>query len=127
FRKQIESTETIMPLPKSLPRSKIVAPHIVVADKGYGLTATVLKPFMGSYLKLTESQQLFNRKLSVARRFVEQAFGQLVAQFDVLKDPIYIIDEHKIDLIILSCCVLHNMLIDRETRTHGQLSGQTKQ
>ena len=54
---------------------------VFVADEAFALTAEFLKPF--SRKDLTQEKQIFNYRLSRARRCVENAFGVLAARFPI--------------------------------------------
>lgn len=53
----------------------------------------------------------FNGRLSRARRVVENAFGILSSRFRVFQTPIDIKIVETIDRIIISCCILHNLML----------------
>ena len=56
--------------------------------------------------------QIFNYRLSRARRVVENAFGIMAARFRCLFSPLQM-DEKTPQYIILGCCTLHNILCER--------------
>jgi hypothetical protein len=63
---------------------------------------------------LTQENQIFNYRLSRARRCVENAFGVLAARFRVFHTAIHM-QPSKVDDIVMACVVLHNFL----GRNHG--------
>lgn len=113
--KLLSNARTTFPTPELLPGSSIRAPFVVIADKGYGLQDNLLKPYVGNETTLSAEQRRFNYKLSSTRRVVEQAFGQLCAQFSVFRKPIDLAEQFA-DLTILASGVLHNIFIDIENR-----------
>lgn len=62
---------------------------------------------------LNHTQHNYNTKLSKTRVIIERAFGILKGRFRKLK-YIYLYNTEMIPLIILACCVLHNICIDNE-------------
>jgi hypothetical protein len=66
-----------------------------------------MKPF--PHKNLTNKQQIFNYRLSRARRCVENAFGILANRFRVLLNPICL-SPAKVDKIVMASCALHNLL-----------------
>ena len=45
---------------------------------------------------------------------IERAFGVLTARWRILSHKVYIHDQMDINDIITSCCILHNICIERE-------------
>ena len=54
-------------------------------------------------------RQKFNYRLSCACRVVENAFGILANCFRIFTTPISL-NPDKVELIVLTCCILHNLL-----------------
>lgn len=63
---------------------------------------------------LAEYQVHFNKIFSGARVVIENAFGLLVARFRILSKKMEVLPENA-KKITMSCCILHNMLIDQLT------------
>uniref|UniRef100_A0A5G3JZG2 DDE Tnp4 domain-containing protein n=1 Tax=Xenopus tropicalis TaxID=8364 RepID=A0A5G3JZG2_XENTR len=80
---------------------------VFVGDEAFGLHENLLKPFPQKVL--TPERKIFNYRLSRARRVVENAFGILANRFRIFHTSINLCPE-KIDMVVLSCCVLHNFL-----------------
>ena len=70
-----------------------------------------MKPFSGA--NLTPEQDIFNGRLSRARRCVECSFGILANKWQLLLNTIETSDKTA-DGIVKCCTVLHNIVIDRE-------------
>lgn len=86
---------------------------VFLGDDAFPLRPNLLKPFSRCG-PLTQTQQVFNYRLSRARRVVENTFGILVAKFRVFEKPIPLaIDTSK--QVVKTCCALHNWL--RKTST----------
>lgn len=81
--------------------------YAFVGDEAFALRPDFLKPF--SQQALTNERRIFNYRLSRARRVVENVFGILANRFRILHTGINL-DLHNIDVVVLTCCVLHNFL-----------------
>ena len=81
---------------------------VFLGDDAFPLRTDLLKPFPRAS-RLTETQKVFNYRLSRARRVVENAFGILVAKFRVFETAIALNHETTNDLV-RAACALHNWL-----------------
>lgn len=86
---------------------------VMLGDDAFPLRTNLLKPYSRCG-PLNHTQQVFNYRLSRARRVVENAFGILVAKFRIFEKPIPLAVETT-ELVVKTCCVLHNWL--RKTGT----------
>ncbi|XP_066598850.1 putative nuclease HARBI1 [Prorops nasuta] len=84
----------------------------LLGDSAYPLSKTLLIPYRDNG-HLNEVQVNYNRKLSAIRMVIERTYGLLKARFRKLK-YVYMYDTDMIPLIILTCCILHNICIDNE-------------
>ncbi|XP_066589412.1 putative nuclease HARBI1 [Prorops nasuta] len=84
----------------------------LLGDSAYPCERYLLKPFSDNG-HLTDIQKNFNKKLSSTRMTIEKAFGLLKARFRKLK-YVYMYRTDMIPLVILSCCILHNICIDKD-------------
>lgn len=82
-------------------------PYVFVGDEAFALRSDFLKPF--SQRALTRERLVFNRRLSRARRVVENVFGIMANRFRIFHTSINLTLD-RIDLVVLTCCVLHNFL-----------------
>ena len=80
----------------------------IVGDSAFGVQKHLIVPFKNSG-NLSQTQILFNNKLSKARVNIENAFGFLKGRFRRLKHVEA--DIARIPKIIKACCVLHNISI----------------
>lgn len=87
---------------------------VFVADDAFPLKTNLLKPYSRSG-PLTECQQIFNYRLSRARRIVENAFGILTSRFRIFEKPIPLATSTIIK-VIKTTCALHNWL--KKTTDH---------
>ena len=122
FQKKFNSAENVLKVPEH---------HVLIGDDAFPLATTFMKPFRGS---LTRAKEVFNYRLSRARRCVENAFGILVARFSVLSNRLSLCTKNA-KLVVLSCCILHNFLLihqsdsyiptDSVDVTHADLTSET--
>ncbi|XP_063799950.1 putative nuclease HARBI1 isoform X1 [Pseudophryne corroboree] len=91
---------------------------VFVADEAFTLHEHILKPYHQTGLR--KEQQIFNHRLSKARRVVETTFGLLSSRFRIFHTAINLRVD-KIDWVILACCILHNFLLRKtnQQRTSG--------
>ena len=107
-------TNNILDIPDEthLPGSDIITPFVMVADDAFALKTHQMKPY--SYRNLTKEKQVFNYRLSRARRVVEHAFGILSQRFRVFGKAIPLSPE-KAQVITMAACCLHNFLLRKRT------------
>ena len=81
----------------------------LICDNGYHRWVQLMCP-----LKTTTQEYLalFSKRLESVRKDVERTFGCLKKRFKVLKIPLLFRDASFMNNIFLTCCVLHNMLLD---------------
>ncbi|XP_066589735.1 putative nuclease HARBI1 [Prorops nasuta] len=84
----------------------------LLGDSAYPISKTLLVPYRDNG-HLSDIQTNYNRKLSANRMVIKRSFGLLKARFRKLK-YVYMYDTDMIPLIILTCCILHNICIDNE-------------
>lgn len=81
----------------------------ILGDAAYPLRQYLLTPYR-DYGKLTSQQKSFNARFSATRVRIENAFGDLKARFrQLLHLDFFVVD--KINVFVISCCVLHNLCI----------------
>ena len=69
--------------------------------------------------QLPERTQVFNYRLSRARRVSENAFGILVAKWRMFRRPI-VAEPKTVDNIVKAACVLHNFLRRRDGKSNDR-------
>ncbi|XP_026410196.1 protein ALP1-like [Papaver somniferum] len=87
-------------------------------DMGYYLADGIypkLSIIVQAYKKPTNSRQrCFTKMQEGARKDVERAFGILQAKWHIVRGPVEYWDEEDLKFIMLSCVILHNMIIEHE-------------
>lgn len=101
FGKMMENQSLNIPEPQQVRRSNKILPYVFVADDAFAMNQNLLKPYSRVGNNLTEEQRIFNYRLSLARRIVENAFGILVSRFGVLQKDI-ILSPEKAQTIVLA-------------------------
>ncbi|XP_052129598.1 uncharacterized protein LOC127750928 [Frankliniella occidentalis] len=88
-------------------------PYVFIGDAAFQGIEGILTPFPGRFLPKEEN--LFNYRLSRARRVVENAFGVLCARYRILRTSI--IASQTLAKSIVTCCLsLHNFhLMDEDS------------
>lgn len=99
-----------IPLPDQVTEGPIL-PYVLVADEAFQLTTYMMRPFPGK--GLTKEKEIFNYRLSRARRMVECTFGILSSQWRIYKRPINTSIETA-ESIVKATIVLHNFLRQNE-------------
>lgn len=101
------------------PTSKLNGlPYCFVGDEAFALQENFMKPFP-KRASLTHKQQVFNYRISRARRVVENAFGQLVHRFRVFSRPLQL-DVETAKLVVGAACSLHNFLANENPKSFEQ-------
>jgi hypothetical protein len=83
---------------------------VIIGDDAFPLINTLLKPY--SKVNLTLKQQIFNYRLSRARRVSENAFGILAQRFRVFDRP----NELKVSTtdLVMNECLLSSQLAQND-------------
>ena len=82
-------------------------PYFLVGDEAFALKTWMLRPYPGK--ELPEDVRIFNYRLSRARRVIENAFGILVARWQIFHHPIQTSVETA-EIMIKAAVCLHNYL-----------------
>ncbi|KAM7313882.1 protein ALP1-like [Ixodes scapularis] len=95
------------PKAAQLPNSTKTAPFVIVGDETFGMKPYLMRPFPAS--ELEDAERIFNYRLSLGRRIVENGFGILRNRFQVYGAPL----RHKPDRavkVVKATIALHNYL-----------------
>lgn len=93
-------------------------PHYFIADNAFPLLPRLMKPYSPKNKEpLTNEEEIFNYRLSRARRCVESAFGILGRKWACVEQTFFC-QPIKVKPIIAACCLLHNFLINRSPGTY---------
>lgn len=121
--KIISDGTTIFPPPQYLPNSNILLPHVVLGDEAFRLDSHLMKPYSKKQALEEPHMRTFNYHLCKVRRVTENAFGIMCSRFRIFFTPIAVKPD-TVDLIIVVCCCLHNMLRDDfilNNPNHGEI------
>ncbi|XP_055625145.1 putative nuclease HARBI1 [Toxorhynchites rutilus septentrionalis] len=104
-----------IPEASQLPNSEKRLPFVLLGDDAFAMTDNFMKPYPLAELSLDKRN--FNYRLSRARRVVENAFGILVSRFGLFQKQISLSPE-KAEILVMTCCYLHNYIRKRQPRTY---------
>ena len=110
----LETNQVGLPLPEPLPGDDKPMPYFLVGDDAFASKTWLMKPL--PLRNMSDSQRVFNYRLSRARRVVENAFGITANRFRCLLTTMPQ-QPDRVTTIALSCCVLHNLLRLRKLNT----------
>lgn len=82
---------------------------MIVADEAFPLSQNVMHPFPGK--DLDKARQIYNYRLSRARRVVENSFGILASKWEVYQRRIKLQPKNVDKVIKATCVLLHNYII----------------
>nr|CAI5862351.1 unnamed protein product [Callosobruchus analis] len=108
------------PQPRQMPGSTMTLRYVILGDQGYPLKKYLLRPYPTGTAERPRETEIYNYRLSRARRTVECAFGILVSKWRCLKTELQV-EPHHVDKLVLTACLLHNILIDKEGLDEGVL------
>ena len=81
-------------------------PHFFIWDDAFPISKNLMKPYNRN-TKLSVAEEIFNYRLCRARMTVKCAFGRLAQRFRIFHHAIEVMPS-TVDLIVKTCCVLHN-------------------
>ncbi|XP_031329240.1 protein ALP1-like [Photinus pyralis] len=114
----LQDNSLSLPAPEVLPGMTEALPYVIVADDAFPLSKNLLKPYPDR--GLGNDSRIFNYRLSRARRIIENSFGILANRFRLLLNPVNL-DAEKVELITLTCVVLHNFLATDNAQSYIEL------
>lgn len=108
----LETNSFNVPPNRPLPNTNIPMPFVLLGDQGYPLKEYLMRPYPCT-TNLDPEKEIFNYRLSRARRMIECTFGILVSKWRCLKTELQVNEDH-VDTIVKCICLLHNIIIDQE-------------
>lgn len=84
--------------------------EFIIGDTRYMISQHMFVPRSGQ--RLSSMFQLYNFKHSSTRMCVEHAFGILQGVWRILKRPMTHVHLQNVSSLIITCCILHNIVID---------------
>jgi len=88
------------------PNSEEPLAFVIVGDEAFPLKKYLLRPYPGVSAWNDETKQIYNYRLTRARRVVEKAFGVLTQKFRLFYGRIQMSPENA-DKVVLPACILH--------------------
>ena len=99
-----------IPSPAYVAGSDTALPYVILADEAFTLKQYLMRPFPGrGRVNLPCKEQIYNYRLSRARRCIENAFGILVSRWRIFRKPI-IAKIDNVERFIKAAVILHNYL-----------------
>jgi len=80
-------------------------PYFIIGDDAFPLQRRIMKPYSGK--DLHRKERIFNYRLSLTRRCIENAFGILSARWMAVQRTL-LNNPSKSQKVIAACCALHN-------------------
>ena len=116
FGKGFEQHLFNYPAAKRIPGCRLdKVPYFLVGDEIFPLKDWLMRPYPG---KLDEASNIFNYRLSRARRVIENAFGILVARWRIFRGFIRASVEN-VERYVLAALCLHKYLRQTDNASYG--------
>lgn len=112
----LERNSLHLPQMATLPMSDVSAPYVIVADAAFPLKTYLLKPY--PQRKLDAKKEIFNYRLSRARRIIENTFGIMSNRWRIFRRPLIALPKNAVR-ITKAACVLHNFLQRADNNNGG--------
>lgn len=87
--KMIKNNTFNIPVPKEIPGTNTVVPHVIVGDEAFALHENLMKPYPRQQSVHDPSIAVYNYRLSRARRTNENTFGILCGYFTLFPTYCY--------------------------------------
>ena len=116
FYEKLTNNSLQLPPDENPKDSTIKLPYVFVGDEAFALKRNFLKPF--NKKQLNYERMVFNYRLSCARRIVKNAFGILSNRFRLFHSAISLKDIELVNILVLTCCYLHNFLRRRSQNSY---------
>jgi hypothetical protein len=86
-------------------------PYVILGNEALALRNNLLRSFSGTHLDM--KKEVFNYRLSRARRYVECAFGILTNKWRIFHQPVNVSPDFAVD-IVKACTVLHDIVREKD-------------
>ena len=108
----LESNRFNVPPERALPNSNTILPNVMIGDEAYPLKKYLMRPYPRPRNAILQNdKQIFNDRLSRARKCIENAFGILYQKFRIFDTNILL--KRETAIIVIKCaCILHNLIRD---------------
>ena len=114
----LECNSLHIPPPCLVNGTDVELPYVIVGDEAFPMKKYLMRPYPGRGKNvLPHIQQIFNYRLSRARRIIENCFGILVARWRIFSHPINAKIEN-CESYIKAAMVLHNHLRTEESNKY---------
>lgn len=113
-----------MPPSQTLPGTDKQLPLVLIGDETYPLKEYLMRPYPQK--NLDHNKEVFNKRLSRARKYVECAFGILCAKWRILNKSIETNVKHA-RLIIKTACLLHNITMTKDIHADTNSASSSRQ
>lgn len=120
FGQKFERNEMNVPVAEAISENGPILPYCLVGDEAFPLKEYMLRPFPGKG-GLTKERNIFNYRLSRARRTIENTFGILASQWRILRKPI-IGKVETVEKIVQAIVCLHNWLRLQDTGNNNYVT-----
>ncbi|XP_073828608.1 uncharacterized protein isoform X2 [Musca autumnalis] len=107
FGKRLLENNLGLPEDEQLQPEGIKIPYFFVGDAAFPLRDNLMRPYPGSFIP--HDREVFNMRLSRARRTIENSFGILTVRWRILLSNLYVSPDAA-ELIVKATVVLHNYL-----------------
>lgn len=121
FGKLLLENRLGLPPADDLPDSSMKVPYFIVGDAAFPLRDNLMRPFPGK--QLPHVRENFNKRLSRARRTIENAFGILVVRWRILKNTL-VMEPNSAERLVLACVILHNFVKKHRNAITAQIESQ---
>ncbi|XP_024988754.1 protein ALP1-like [Cynara cardunculus var. scolymus] len=84
--------------------------EFIIGNSGFPLLPWLITPYQGDELSYSEAK--FNRMVTKTQKVAQKAFAKLKENWKIIQKLMWRPDKDRLPKIILTCCALHNILID---------------
>ena len=116
------------PVFDNVEQGKAPSVSFLVNQRPYNMTYYLADGIYPSYptfvksirLPQSEPDKLFAKYQEAYRKDIERAFGVLQARFKIIREPARLWDIGDLGIIMRTCIILHNMIVEDERDTYSQ-------